>query len=126
MNFTGFHGVNSGGIHATVTEDIRKAHDVLLQGIIGSCEQVPEVMGKTFFSDTPASLHIFFISLHLFDLSSGLPFLLTKTAPLFLLFDIIFKDFAKFSRQECASTLSFAVDFGSTSVDCFKGYKAQF
>ena len=85
VNFTGFHGINSSGIYATVTEDICKAHDVFLQGVIGSCEQVSEVLwGKTFFSDTPAFLQSFFISLHIFDLSSGLPFLLTKTAPLFI------------------------------------------
>ena len=41
-------------------------------------------MREDLFSDTPAFLQSFFISLHIFDLSSGLPFLLTKTAPLFI------------------------------------------
>ena len=44
-----FHCVNSRCIYTTVTEDVGKAHDVLLQTVISACEKMTKVVGKDFF-----------------------------------------------------------------------------
>ena len=126
MNFTGFHGVNSGGIHATVTEDISKADDILLYGVIGSGEQVSKVMGKDLlFRYSSFLAELLHIAPYIRSIKRITVFAYKDgTAFYFLLFNIVFEDFAKFSRQKCASTLSFAVNFGSASVNCFNRDKA--
>ena len=46
VDFAAFHCVNSRRVDTTVSENIGKAHDVLLQAVIGACEEVPQVVRK--------------------------------------------------------------------------------
>lgn len=46
VHLAAFHGVNSCCIYATVTKNIRKADNVLLQAVVGARKQVTEVVGK--------------------------------------------------------------------------------
>ena len=46
VDFAAFHCVNSRCVDTTVSENIGKAHDVLLQAVIGACEEVPQVVRK--------------------------------------------------------------------------------
>ena len=43
---TRFHRINSRCIHAAMTEDVSKAHDVLLQAVISAREKMTEVVRK--------------------------------------------------------------------------------
>ena len=47
--FTAFHSVDSSGVYARVTEDIGKTNYILLQGVVGACEQMSEVVRKYLF-----------------------------------------------------------------------------
>lgn len=40
VHFAAFHGVDSRGIHARMSQNIGKTDDVLLQAVIGSCKKV--------------------------------------------------------------------------------------
>ena len=40
MYFPCFHGINSRCVYTTMTEDVDKVHDVLLQAIISACEKM--------------------------------------------------------------------------------------
>ena len=54
MGLPALHRVNSRRIDARMTEDISKADNVFLQGVIGSGEQVSKVMGKDFLLGYPS------------------------------------------------------------------------
>ena len=128
MNFTGFHGINSGGVYATMTKNISETDDVFLQGVIGSCKQVPKIMRKDLlFGHSGFFAKLLHVAPYIRSIKR-ITVLTYKDSPAFyfLLFDIIFKDFAKFSRQKRTSAFSFAVNFGSASVNCFNGYESQF
>ena len=43
---SGFHGVDAGGVHAGVTEDVRKTQQVLFHAVKNAGEQMPQRMGK--------------------------------------------------------------------------------
>ena len=43
---SGFHGVNAGGVHAGVAEDVRKPQKILFHAIKNAGEQMPQRMGK--------------------------------------------------------------------------------
>ena len=128
MNFTGFHGINSSGVYTTMTEDISKADNVFLQGVIGSGEQVSKVMGKDFLLGYPSFFAEFLHITPYIRSIKRIPVFAYEdgAAFYFLLFYVFFEDFAKFSRQECTPLLSFAINFSSASVDCFNGYETQF
>ncbi len=49
MNFSGFHGVNPGGVDAGMTQNVSKSYNILLCRIEGSGKQVSQVMGKDLF-----------------------------------------------------------------------------
>ena len=128
VNFAGFHGINSGGVYATVAENISKTDNVFLQCVIGSCEQMSEVMWKDLLLGHPSFFAEF---LHITPYIRSIKRITVFTyedgaAFYFLLFNIVFEDFAKFSRQKRTSTLSFAADFGSSAIDSFDGNKPQF
>ena len=40
------HGVNPGGVHAGVAQNVRQTHDVPLQTVVRPGEKVPQVVGK--------------------------------------------------------------------------------
>ena len=43
---SGFHGVDAGGVHAGVAEDVRKPQQVLFHAVKNAGEQMPQRMGK--------------------------------------------------------------------------------
>ena len=43
---SGFHGVDAGGVHAGVAEDVRKPQKILFHAIKNAGEQMPQRMGK--------------------------------------------------------------------------------
>ena len=47
--FTCFHSINTSGIYARMSEDIRKAYNIFLNGIKCTRKQVPQIMRKYFF-----------------------------------------------------------------------------
>ena len=49
MDLPAFPGVDPGGIDAAVTQNVRKADDVLLHGIEHLGEQMAQIVGKYFF-----------------------------------------------------------------------------
>ena len=46
VDVAAFHGVNAGGVDGGVSEDVGKAHDVLVDGIKRAREKVAQVMRK--------------------------------------------------------------------------------
>ena len=46
VDFAAFHRINSRCVDTAVSENIGEAHDVLLQAVIGACEEVPQVVRK--------------------------------------------------------------------------------
>ena len=46
VDLTCFHRVNSRRVYAAMTEDVGKAHDVLLQTVISAREKMTEVVRK--------------------------------------------------------------------------------
>ena len=100
-----FHCINSGGVYAAVTENIGKANYILVRGVIGSCKQVSKVMGKDLLL---RYLGFFAESLHITPYIRSIKRITVFTyedgaAFYFLLFYILFEDFAKFSRQKRTS-----------------------
>ena len=43
---SGFHGVDAGGVHAGVAEDVRKPQKILFHAVKNAGEQMPQRMGK--------------------------------------------------------------------------------
>ena len=45
VGLAAFHGIDPGGVHTGMTQNIRQPHNVLLCGIIGSGEKVAQIVG---------------------------------------------------------------------------------
>ena len=44
MDVSAFHGIDARGVNGRMSENIRKAHDILMDGIIGACKKVAQVV----------------------------------------------------------------------------------
>ena len=44
MDVAAFHGIDARGVNGGMPENIRKAYDILMDGIIGACKKVAQVV----------------------------------------------------------------------------------
>lgn len=56
MLAAGFQGVNPGGVHTAVSQQISQADNVLFQAVERSGEQVPQIVGEYLFRGYPVPL----------------------------------------------------------------------
>lgn len=78
---SGFHGVDAGGVHAGVAEDVRQPQQILFHAVKNAGEQMPQRMGKDLARVNPARSHRAFMRRQTVLRSSGVLFFERNTLP---------------------------------------------
>ena len=127
MSLSRFHSVDTGGIYATVAEEVGKADDVLLCRVISTREEVAEIVRKDLAFRYAALLTY---SLHIRpdvravyrSVASGDEYGTTGYFPLSY---VLGKHFTQRRGEKDASLLIFTVDLGYSERDRLYGYKSK-